>query len=459
MSIDTKIDLKDRFSEFFYRNLETLKEGLPEHVNNKREEAIQNFQKKGIPHTKMEEYKYTDLNPAFEKDYRTYIQPKKIDFDLNDIFRCDVPELDTHVVLLLNGWYYQKKTPQKELPNGVIITSFRDAANKYPEIVKKHYNQYADNEKESLAALNTAFAQDGVFIYVPKGKAMDKPVQIINLLMDEEDGMAQHRNLFVMEEGSQSSVIVCDHTLSQRNFLTNSVTELYVGQNAHLDYVRIQNEHNGSTQVSNFYLNQERDSNVSANTITLHGGLIRNNYNLRLNGENCENQTLGLYLTDRGQHIDSYVLMDHAYAHSRSNQLFKGVLDDYATGAFNGRILVRKDAQKTEAYQANNNILLTDDARMNSKPQLVIYADDVKCSHGGTSGQLNDQAMFYLRSRGIPLKESQLLLMYAFAHEIIGNIKIKPLQDRIHELVEKRLRGELSRCNYCQMHCGEPGQN
>jgi len=459
MSIDAKIDLKDRFSEFFYRNLETLKEGLPEHVNNKREEAIQNFQKKGIPHTQVEEYKYTDLNPAFEKEYRTYIQPKKIDFDLNDIFRCDVPELDTHVVLLLNGWYYQKKTPQKELPNGVVITSFREAANKYPEIVKKHYNQYADNEKESLAALNTAFAQDGVFIYVPKGKAMDKPVQIINLLMDEEDGMAQHRNLFVMEEGSQSSVIVCDHTLSQRNFLTNSVTELYVGQNAHLDYVRIQNEHNGSTQVSNFYLNQERDSNVSANTITLHGGLIRNNYNLRLNGENCENQTLGLYLTDRGQHIDSYVMMDHAYPHSRSNQLFKGVLDDYATGAFNGRILVRKDAQKTEAYQANNNILLTDDARMSSKPQLVIYADDVKCSHGGTSGQLNDQAMFYLRSRGIPLKEAQLLLMYAFAHEIIGKIKIKPLQDRIHELVEKRLRGELSRCNYCQMHCGEPGQN
>ncbi|HKL38776.1 MAG TPA: SufD family Fe-S cluster assembly protein, partial [Bacteroidales bacterium] len=283
MSIDAKIDLKDRFSEFFYRNLETLKEGLPEHINKKREEAIQNFQKKGIPHTKMEEYKYTDLNPAFEKEYRTYIKPKKIDFDLNDIFRCDVPELDTHVVLLLNGWYYQKKTPQRELPNGVIITSFREAANKYPEIVKKHYNQYADTEGESLTALNTAFAQDGAFIYVPKGQTMEKPVQIINLLMDEEDGMSQHRNLFVMEEGSQASVIVCDHTLSQKNFLTNSVTEVFVGQNAHMDFVRIQNEHNGSTQVSNFYLNQERDSNVSANTITLHGGLIRNNYNLRLN--------------------------------------------------------------------------------------------------------------------------------------------------------------------------------
>jgi Fe-S cluster assembly protein SufD len=460
MSIDTKsIDLRDRYTDFFYKNLDHLKNGLPEYINNKREPAIQNFQKRGIPHKKIEAYKYTDLNPAFEQDLRTYIQPKKIDFDLNDIFKCDVPELDTHVVLLLNGWFYEQKTPQKELPNGVIISSFREAANKYPELIKKHYNQYADSEKESLTALNTAFAQDGVFVYVPGGKVMDKPVQIINLLMDEEAGMSQHRNLFVLEKSSEAKVIVCDHTLSRQNFLTNSVTEVYAGQNSHLDFVRVQNEHNGSTQISNIYVNQEKDSNVLTNTISLHGGLIRNNYNLRLNGENCENQTLGLYLTDRGQHIDSYVHMDHAVPNCRSNQLFKGVLDDYATGAFNGRILVRQDAQKTEAYQANNNILLTDDAKMNSKPQLEIYADDVKCSHGGTSGQLNKDAMFYLRSRGIPYKEAQLLLMYAFAHEIIGQIKIKPLQDRIHELVEKRLRGDLSRCNYCEMQCGDASEN
>lgn len=459
MGTDTKLDLKDRYTDFFYENLEHLKDGLPEYINDKREAAIQSFQEKGFPHKKVEKYKYTDMNPAFEKQYRTYIQPKKIDFNLDDIFKCDVPELDTHVVLLLNGWFYENKTPQKQLPNGVIISSFREAANKYPELIDSHYNGYADTENESLTALNTAFAQDGVFIYVPKGKVMDKPVQIINLLMDEEDGLSQHRNLFVMEESSEAHVIVCDHTLSGNNFLTNSVTEVFVGQNAHLHFNRVQNEHNGSTQISNIYLNQERDSNVSANTITLHGGLVRNNFFMRLNGENCENQTLGLYLADRSQHVDNYVHMDHAYPNSRSNQLFKGVLDDISTGAFNGRILVRQDAQKTEAYQSNNNILLTNDAKMNSKPQLEIYADDVSCSHGGTSGQLNEDAMFYLRSRGLPHKEAQLLLMYAFAHEVIGKIKIEPLKDRIHELVEKRLRGELSRCNYCEMHCGEPGKN
>jgi Fe-S cluster assembly protein SufD len=459
MGTDTKLDLKDRYTDFFYENLEHLKNGLPEYINDKREAAIQSFQEKGFPHKKVEKYKYTDMNPAFEKQYRTYIQPKKIDFNLDDIFKCDVPELDTHVVLLLNGWFYENKTPQKQLPNGVIISSFREAANKYPDLIDAHYNGYADTENESLTALNTAFAQDGVFIYVPKGKVMDKPVQIINLLMDEEDGLSQHRNLFVMEESSEAQVIVCDHTLSGNNFLTNSVTEVFVGQNAHLHFNRVQNEHNGSTQISNIYLNQERDSNVSANTITLHGGLVRNNFFMRLNGENCENQTLGLYLADRSQHVDNYVHMDHAYPNSRSNQLFKGVLDDISTGAFNGRILVRQDAQKTEAYQSNNNILLTNDAKMNSKPQLEIYADDVSCSHGGTSGQLNEDAMFYLRSRGLPHKEAQLLLMYAFAHEVIGEIKIEPLKDRIHELVEKRLRGELSRCNYCEMHCGEPGKN
>ena len=460
MSTDTKsIDLRDRYTDYFYKNLEYLKDGLPAYINDKREEAIQTFQKKGIPHHKIEAYKYTDLNPAFEKQYTTYIQPKKIDFNLDDIFSCDVPELDTHVVLLLNGWFYENKTPRKQLPNGVIISSFREAANKYPDIIEKHYNQYADSQNESLTALNTAFAQDGVFLYVPKGKTMDKPVQIINLLLDEEDGMSQHRNLFVIEESGEANVIVCDHTLSGKNFLTNSVTEMYVGQNAHLNFDRVQNEHNGSTQISNIYLTQEKDSNVLSNTITLHGGLIRNNFNVRLNGEHCENKTLGLYLADRSQHIDNYVHIDHAYPNCRSNQLFKGVLDDVATGAFNGRILVRRDAQKTEAYQANNNILLTDDAKMNSKPQLEIYADDVKCSHGGTSGQLNKNALFYLRSRGIPHKEAQLLLMYAFAHEIIGQIKIQPLQERIHALVEKRLRGELSRCNYCEVDCNKPGKN
>ncbi|MFO8236382.1 MAG: Fe-S cluster assembly protein SufD [Bacteroidales bacterium] len=454
MSIKTQNpDIKAHFVELFHDHNDELNNGLPDFINKQRDKALENFKNLGIPTKKLERYKYTDLTPVFEKTYRNYFQPKNIDFKINEIFKCDVPELDTNMIILLNGWYYDNDNLLKKLDNGIVIGSLREAAKQYPEIVKKHYNNYADNEKESLTALNTAFAQDGVFFYAPKGAVMEKPIQIINILLDEEAGMSQHRNLFVIEKNSEANIIICDHTLTQQTFLTNSVTEIFVNQSARFDLARIQNEHNGATQLSQIYLQQEKDSSASTNTITLHGGLVRNDYHVKLNGEGCDNNTLGLFLSDRGQHIDNYIYIDHAKAHSQSNQLFKGVLDDFATGAFNGRIHVQKDAQKTEAYQSNNNILLTDDAKMNTKPQLEIYADDVKCSHGATVGQMDENALFYLRSRGINYKEARLLLMYAFAHEVIEKITVKPLQERIDELVNKRLRGELSRCNYCEIHC------
>ncbi|MDD4645603.1 MAG: Fe-S cluster assembly protein SufD, partial [Bacteroidales bacterium] len=240
-----------------------------------------------------------------------------------------------------------------------------------------------------------------------------------------------------------------------RHFLTNSVTEIHVGANAHLDYVKLQNENNTSNQISTSCLVQERSSEVVYNTITLHGGMIRNNVYAKLNGEGASNQTLGLFLADKTQHIDSYTFVDHAVANCSSWQNFKGILDDQATGGFMGRILVRPQAQKTLAYQANNNILLTDEAKMSTKPQLEIYADDVKCSHGASVGQLDTNAIFYMQSRGISVREARLLLMYAFGHEILGKIKVDPLRERLSDLVDKRLRGELTRCNSCPLHCQE----
>ncbi len=452
MSIETRVDIKQKFIDIYRENIKDIKNGSPEFMNDIRDQAIDKFGVVGIPDKKNENYKYTDLKKEFDNGYKMYLSPKNIHFDIDDIFTCDVPNLNTRVILLLNGWYYDRENLIHELPGGAIIGSFQKAAELYPELVQKHYAKYADLE-EGAVAMNTAFSKDGVFMYVPKGVVVEKPIQIINILMDEEEGFTQHRNLFILDENSQASVVICDHTLSRPNFLTNSVTEIFVGKNAVLDYSRMQNEHNGSKQVSHLYINQERDSRVNTNTVSLHGGLIRNNVNVLLNGEGCENNTLGLYLTDKGQHIDNYVFMDHAYPNCTSNQLFKGVLDDFATGAFNGKVLVRKDAQKTMAFQANNNILLTDDADINTKPQLEIYADDVKCSHGATVGQLDEDALFYLRARGIREKEAKLLLMYAFAHDVIQKIQIPALQERIQDLVDKRLRGELSRCNACQMHC------
>ena len=452
MSVETKLDIKRKFLDIYQENIQDIKNGSPDYMNDIRDVAIEKFNEMGIPDKKNEKYKYTDLQREFDNGYKMYLSPKNIQFDVADIFTCDVPDLNTKVILLLNGWYYDRENLIQELPGGAIIGSFQKAAELYPELVKKHYSKYASLE-EGAVAMNTAFAKDGIFMYVPKGVVIEKPIQIINILMDEEEGFTQHRNLFIMEENSQASVVICDHTLSKPNFLTNSVTEVFVDKNASLDYSRMQNEHNGSKQVSHLYINQERDSRVNTNTISLHGGLIRNNVHVLLNGEGCDNNTLGLYLTDKGQHIDNYIYMDHAYPNCTSNQLFKGVLDDFATGAFNGKVLVRQDAQKTQAFQANNNILLTDDADINTKPQLEIYADDVKCSHGATVGQLDEDALFYLRARGIQKKEAKLLLMYAFAHDVISKIKIPALQERIQDLVDKRLRGELSRCNACQMHC------
>ena len=447
------IDIKDKLLDLYHTNHETLKSSSPDYINIIREKAIEQFKKLGFPDKKNENYKYTDLKKEFDNGYKTYLSQNNIKFEIKDIFSCDVPDLNTKVILLLNGWYYDRENLLIELPEGAIIGSFQKATEVYPELVKKHFAQYADTEKEGLVALNTAFVKDGIFLYVPKGVVIEKPIQIINVLMDEVEGFTQHRNLYILEENSQASIVVCDHTLSANNFLTNSVAEFFVGQNAQLDYSRIQNEHNGSKQVSHLFFHQERDSNVTANTISLHGGLIRNNISVLLNGEGCENNTYGLYLTDKGQHIDNYVFIDHAKPNCISNQLFKGVLDDFATGAFSGKILVRKDAQKTQAFQANKNILLTDDADIKTRPQLEIYADDVKCSHGATVGQLDENALFYMRARGINKKEAKLLLMYAFAHEVIQKIRVPALKDRINDLVEKRLRGELSRCNSCQMHC------
>ena len=447
------VDAKEELLDLYNANAEQIDANSSEVMNKLRAEAIEEFKKKGIPTRKNEDYKYTQLEPLFQKEYKYHFAPKNITFKIDDIFKCDVPELDTKILLTLNGWFLTEDTQLQTLENGVIVGSMAEAAKAHPEIVEKYYGENAKASEDGLVALNTAYAQDGIFIYVPKNVVLDHDVQIINILMNDENLMVQHRNLIVMEANSEAKLVVCDHTLSDKEFLTNSVTEIVAHNNARLDMVKMQNEHNKATQLSSTFIKQYRDSNVSTNIISLHGGMIRNNVQVRMEDEGCENNTFGLYLVDKHQHVSNHTIIEHLKPNCRSVQKFKGVLDDEASGAFNGKIHVHPDAQRTEAFQTNNNILLTDEAEMNTKPMLEIYADDVKCSHGATVGQLDEDAMFYLRTRGIGGREARLMLMYAFAHEIISEIKVEPLRDRINDLVDKRLRGELSRCNNCSMHC------
>lgn len=444
----------ERYLKIYRDNLERISESSSPYINSFRQAAIEKFKELGIPTRRNESYKYTNLDTFFNTDYKSYLMPDEADFVKAEEFRCDVTDLDAHGVVLLNGFYPTINEKLRELPGGIWIGSMSEASKKFSDKIERHYGEYVNGNSDALVHLNTAMASDGVFIWVPEGVVLKKPIQIVNLVQSDEDIFNQHRNLIIAEKNSDVTLIICDHTLSPQKFLTNAVTEIYVGENAHFDIIRVQNEHNNAAKITHTFIHQERNSTASSNNITLHGGLVRNSTHHFLGGEGAECHSYGLYLTDKFQHVDNYVNVDHAFPNCTSNQLFKGVLDDMATGAFNGRIYVHQDAQGTIAYQKNNNILLTDDAKMDAKPQLEIFADDVKCSHGATVGQLDDNALFYLRSRGIGKREARLMLMFGFAHEVIQNIKVDALRERMDNLVMQRLKGELSRCASCMVRCG-----
>lgn len=448
----TKLEtLQQELIDLYDNNSDTIQAQDTSLVIASRKKAFENFKRLGIPTKRYETYKYTDLEQYLTgAEYGYELSPLTSEINLDDIFHCNIPELATHIALVLNGFYYKHNRPI-DLPKGVILCGLAEATSKYPEIVEKHYGKYADSNVDSLVALNSMFSQDGIFLYVPKNVVIETPIQIINVAYSFKNLRINRRNLIIVEDNAQASVLFCDHSLCAKSFITNSLTEMYVGENANLDFTRLQNENSNSSQISNTFTCQKANSNATNNTLSLHGGLIRNNVYVKLDGEQASNNTFGLFLADGEQHMSTYTYIHHAKPYCTSDQLVKGVLDEKATGAFNGMIYVDKGAIKTAAYQRNNNILLSNTAKMNTKPQLEIYNDDVKCSHGATIGQLDSDAMFYIRSRGIAYEEAQHLMMYAFANEVIGKIKLDALRERIIEMVDKRLRGELATCSNCDL--------
>ena len=411
--------------------------------------ALEQFKKLGIPGKKDERYKYTPIGEVFRRPYVPVMEKEHHDFRLEEIFHCDIPTINTWVYTVLNGYFFEQKEGLQVLPGGVLVGGLQQALRERPDLVERYLDRYPSESRDGLAALNRTFARDGFFLYVPDNAVMEKPVQVVNLIHSDREVMVQPRSLVIVGKNAQGSVLICDHALTEKNVLSNALKEFYVEENGSLEITRLQNEHNSMTDISHFFIHQERASRVKINTVSLHSGMIRNNIDVRLAGEGAENHAFGLFLLDGEQHMDHALNIEHAAPHCVSTQTYKGVLDEASRGAFEGRILVQPGAQKTEAYQVNKNILLSDEARMNTKPQLEIYADDVKCTHGATVGQLDEEALFYLRSRGIPLYEARMLMMYAFANEVIREITIEPLRDRMRELVERRLRGELPRCHTC----------
>lgn len=420
-------------------------------MNAVRDEAYENFKSLGFPTKKVERYKYTDIEKLFEPNYGLNLNRLDIPVNPYDAFRCDVPNLSTSLYFVVNDAFYKKSEPKALLPEGVIVDSLKNQAEKNPELIAKYYAKLAKTDEDAITALNTMLAQDGLLVYVPKNIVVDRAIQVINILRSDVDMMVNRRVLIVMEEGAEAKLLFCDHAADDRNFLATQVIEAYVGRNASLDLYCLEETHAKNVRVSNLYIDQQADSRLNHNVITLHNGVTRNRVDLSLSGEGAECVLNGCVIADKEQHVDNNTVIDHKVEHCTSSQLYKYVLDEKAKGAFAGRVLVRHGAQKTSSEMRNQNICATREARMFTQPMLEIYADDVKCSHGSTVGQLNDAAMFYMQQRGISQKEAKLLLEFAFVNEVIDTIRLEPLRDRLHHLVEKRFRGELSKCEGCKL--------
>ena len=418
-------------------------------MNVPRAQAFADFERLGFPTTKEEKYKYTDAAKLFAPDYGLNLNRLDIPVNPYEVFKCDVPNMSTALYFVVNDAFYSKALPKTPLPEGVLLGSLKDMATQYPDLVKKYYGKLADTSKDGITAFNTTFAQDGFMLYVPKGVVVDKPIQLVNILRADVNFMVNRRLLVVLEEGAQARMLVCDHAMDDVNFLSNQVVEVFVGDNAVFDFYELEETHNSTVRFSNMYVAQEANSNVLLNGMTLHNGTTRNTTEVTLNGRGAEINLCGMAIADKNEHVDNHTSIDHKVSDCISNELFKYVLDDQSVGAFAGKVLVRPGAQHTSSQQTNRNICATREARMYTQPQLEIYADDVKCSHGATVGQLDEKALFYMQQRGISYKEARLLLMFAFVNEVIDTIRMDALKDRLHLLVEKRFRGELNKCQGC----------
>ena len=421
-------------------------------LNAPRVRAMQLFAQQRLPDKHDEAFRHTDVAALLAPDYGLNLNRVNFAVDPKEVFRCDVPNLSTSLYFVVNDSFYPgKEIRRPRLPEGVLMGSLNEMARQHPDLVGRYYARLADCDHDALTALNTAFAQDGILLYVPRGVKVERPIQIVNVLRSDRDLMACRRVLIVLEEGAEAQLLVCDHAMDRVNFLASQVTEAYVGCGASLDLYELEETHTSTTRLSSLYVRQEADSRVLLNNMTLYNGITRNQTHVSLCGEGAELDLCGMAIGDKTQHVDNHTTVVHQAPGCKSRELMKYVLDDRATGAFTGLVRVEPGAQHTEAVQTSRNLCASPQARMWTEPQLEIYADDVKCSHGATVGQLNDQALFYMRQRGVPEREARLLLMLAFVGEVIDTVRLQAMRDRLHHLVEKRFRGDLCKCRDCHI--------
>ena len=419
-------------------------------LNEEREKAFVRFRAEGFPKLKDENWLHTNVAKKFETDYGMDLGRKAGANSVKGSFTCDVPNLKTVRGYIVNDCFTITEEDRNKLPKGVLIGKINEIAESNPEIIDSFYNQLA-SKGDSIVQFNTSFVQDGIILYVPKKTVIDETIQIVAQLQTNVDILTNRRLLVVMEENSHASLLLCDHSSTDKKSLSIEVTEIFIGRGASLDLYELEETTESNTRLGNLFVNQKHDSRFNHCNITLTNGFTRNYIEVALDGEGADTSINGLAIGDKKQHIDNRTLVEHKKGHCTSNELYKYILDEESIGVFAGKMLICTDAQQTVSQQTNRNLCLTSCARMYAQPQLEIYADDVKCSHGSTVGQLDENALFYMQQRGIPADEARHLLMYAFAGEVIDNIKLEALRERLHILVEKRFRGELNHCKGCNL--------
>ncbi|MDC1197427.1 Fe-S cluster assembly protein SufD [uncultured Algibacter sp.] len=410
---------------------------LDGYVHDVRTDAIKVFEEKGFPSKKEEDWKYTSLNSILKEDYSVFPKQENA-LEYKDIKKYFIHDIDTYKIIFIDGKYSSHLSQTTH--DGIDVCLMSSALNKpkYQLIIENYFNKAAT--KDSLSSLNTAFSSEGAYIHIPKNKIVRKPIQILHFSTGNESAtMLQPRNLVVVEENSHVQILERHQSLTSNPVLTNSVTEIFANKRAIVDYYKIQNDNENASLIDNTFIKQKRESLASVHTFTFGGKLTRNNLSFFQEGERIDSTLKGITIIGNKQHVDHNTLVHHIEPNCESHQDYKGIFADSSTGVFNGKVLVDKEAQKTNAFQANNNILLSDKASINTKPQLEIFADDVKCSHGCTIGQLDESAMFYMRSRGIPEKEAKALLMYAFSNNVIKSVKIPELKQRITNIIANKL--------------------
>lgn len=430
------MDLKEKLLSSFMAFEERV--DVNADLHSVRTEAIKNFENKGFPSKKDEAWKYTSLNAVLKNNFSVFPKQENV-LTHADVKKYFLHQIDTYKLVFIDGVFSSFLSSTTHDGIDICLMSSALTKPKYKEVIDTYFNKIA-NLDDSLTSLNTAFANEGAFINIPKNKVADKPVEIMFLSTGNEAAlMVQPRNLIIVGENAQVQIIERHQSLNSNPVLTNSVTEIFAQERSITDYYKIQNDVLTANLVDNTYIAQKGHSNASVHTFSFGGNITRNNLNFYHQGERIESTLKGITIIGEKQLVDHYTLVQHATPNCESHQNYKGIFDGNATGVFNGKIYVEKEAQKTDAFQQNNNILVSEKATINAKPQLEIFADDVKCSHGCTVGQLDESAMFYMQSRGIPKKEAKALLMYAFSNEVIESIRIPELKDRITMLIASKL--------------------